>query len=112
MTFAVYEMLIAEMIAIADRRPAFNMTAGGDGTRGAKRTPAQIERIRAAAKKRGAHPGLLVAAVKANTGRKQSAETKAKIGAANRGQKRTPEQRERCRVAALLRRKKAPACAD
>jgi len=89
------EMLIAERIAIAFNRPAFNLTAGGDGALGAVRTPEQRAKLSAAAKARGVHPGLLAAAVKANTGRKHSEETKAKIGAANLGQRRTPEQRAR-----------------
>lgn len=152
------ESLIAERIAVALRRPAFNLTVGGDGTsgythtaetrsklraqklgtkrsaetnakivakqlgrkrpahaveasrlsnmgnkhgvgvkhsaeaiektasahRGAKRSAETCERMSAAAKLRGVHPGLLAAAAAANTGKKRSPETRERIAAGMR----------------------------
>jgi hypothetical protein len=78
------EAKLAEMIAVATRRPVFNATMGGDGTRGAVRTPAQRAKLAEYARARGTK-ALTEAARQANTGRHHSEERKARISAGNRG---------------------------
>ncbi len=74
----------AEVVAIAQRRPAFNLTAGGEGTRGWK--PTAETRRRIADTKRG---------------NVMPAEIRAKISAANRG--RTLSEVTRSRMSAAFK---------
>ncbi len=69
------ELNIAERIAIAVRRPAFNLTAGGEGALGLKRTHSAEHRAKIAA---------------ALTGRVRPQHERDKISASTRGRKLTP----------------------
>ncbi len=74
------EAKLAEMIAIATRRPAFNATAGGDGIRGLKHRQDTRAKMSAIAKARGQRPPAMVgteAARKATLGVKFTPERSA-----------------------------------
>lgn len=109
------EAKIAEMIAIAVERPAFNLTAGGDGGTGHYVSPAARAAIGAA------HRGKVVSSetrqkiskaaatrtehiakmIEGNIGRRQPAEVIAKQVAKNTGRKRSPETKAKISAAML-----------
>lgn len=81
------EAKIAERLAIACMRPAFNATAGGDGTHGMRHKPETLKRFSeiARAQQRQPPPGVgTAAALLVHTGAKRTAETRAKMSMAQR----------------------------
>jgi group I intron endonuclease len=78
------------------RRPhGYNLSEGGEGPFGARRTAESVER--SASKHRGlpCHPNTRAAATRTHSGVAKSTEHKAKIGAANVGRTKSPEARAR-----------------
>ena len=85
------EAKIAEMIAIATQRPAFNLTRGGDGTRGRKVSDAERQAMRERAL--ALTPEQREQMAVPRRGRVVSEQTRARISAARKGQV-TDKQRE------------------
>ena len=82
--------------ALKSKAPyGYNMTDGGDGVPGLKRTPEQCAKISAG-----------------NKGKKRSPEAIAKTAAANTGKKRTPEQCARISTALTGKKKSPEHCAN
>lgn len=69
----------------------YNMSLGGEGSSGLKRSPETRARMSAAAKARGISPTTRAAVIAAHTGRKASPETRAKMSVKRKGIKRDPE---------------------
>jgi group I intron endonuclease len=106
--FTTEELDKMEIVAIASyksnsREFGYNMTEGGDGI-----TNPSEERRRQQSefmKKRGIYPGMLEAAIAANTGKVCSEETRRKISEANRGIPRPHSEAWRKAVSETLKRK-------
>jgi group I intron endonuclease len=98
------EAKIAERILIALERPAYNMTAGGDGTSGYTHDPekrAATGRARRGVKFSDEHKARLKAARNARPCKPCSEETKILISKANSGKIRTPEVRAKISAAKM-----------
>src|SRR6187431_3022338 len=103
-----FQACALECALIAERKPAFNRTAGGDGAFGCKKSPETIAKLRASLKGhtlgRKASPETLLKMAAAARGRKKTPEEIAKTAAANTGQKRSAASRAKIAAKAAGRK--------
>jgi group I intron endonuclease len=85
------EALTEEIRLIAELRPEYNLTAGGEGTNGIVRSKETVERHRASRAGWRPTPEMRQRQSKAMRGHAVSEETRRKISAAHKGMKYTPE---------------------
>lgn len=93
------DALAAEPKFIQQECPAYNLTRGGEGVTGFKRTPDSIERSAAACRGRQVSNATRELLRQANVGKTHSAETRLKMSAARTGKPRPPEVIEKMRAA-------------
>ena len=87
------DALALEMLLIAELKPEYNATAGGQGGNGLKRSAETRAKQSASMKGRKASPETRAKFSAIRSGKPRSAETRKNIGAAKRGKPLSPEHR-------------------